>query len=109
MNITYRSSYIPNIQQAIDCALPQKLVHLKFFLKDNKFTYLLEGVNYNRNLFAGPPRSVSEEDMDNLFGDWAEFHLLESKSPDCELLATKELAKYGEKAEQTLYLITPKL
>lgn len=76
---------------------------------DNNFRYLLEGINYNRNLFAGPPRAVSDDDMKNLFGDWAEYVLLKESSPDCELIATKELAKYGEKAEQTLYLITPRV
>ncbi|XP_037044620.1 thiopurine S-methyltransferase-like [Bradysia coprophila] len=77
--------------------------------KYNKFCYLLEGINFNRSLFAGPPRAVSEEDMASLFGDWAEYVLLKESSPDCELLATKELAKHGEKAEQTLYLITPRV
>lgn len=77
--------------------------------KYNNFRYLLEGINYNRNLFAGPPRAVSDDDMKNLFGDWAEYVLLKESPPDCELIATKELAKHGEKAEQTLYLITPRV
>jgi hypothetical protein len=45
--------------------------------QDHEFRYLLQTVRYDRSKNPGPPKSVSEEDVRNYFGSWADIKEVE--------------------------------
>jgi len=70
------------------------------------FSYLLEGVMYDKSKFPGPPRSVSDEDMQEFYGSWANFQIL-SVQPLMEG-STAFKALNGEGSSRFFH-ITPKV
>jgi len=60
-------------------------------------------VEYDKEKFAGPPRSVSKEDMEPLFADWCNYELLNTDS------LPEESKRFGlDVMFASNYFLTPK-
>jgi len=81
--------------------------NIDFFAEN--FRILLRTVHYDRKrkLSEAGPRSVSEEDMETLFGDWTCIQHLENIPLPVDSIVRKTSIP-GSKCDENVYLLTPK-
>jgi thiopurine S-methyltransferase len=93
----FRTAYKEMIQRSLRVGGDEKSYH--------NFQYLLETVDYNREIFGGPPRAVDAKDMQEYFADWTNVEVVSKTLEKEGSVASKP--DIGE-VYQVVYLMTPK-
>jgi len=65
-------------------------------------------VCYPKELYPGPPRSVDEADMKELYSDWTEIETLEKTSAETSFPVLRNRIVGEHEANVLIYLLTPK-
>ncbi len=80
-------------------------INYSFHITGYPFRYLLETVQYDKEQFPGPPRTVSCDEMNTYFSEWSTAELLSEHPPSENSVLFKELQGQIKMCQ---YIITPK-
>lgn len=96
LDYSFRPAYLDMMKRAIALG------------KQHDFRYLLQSVKFDKNNFAGPPRCVDSQDIDEFYRSWADVTQLESNWVSLEHPCRKVNGYYEDDFFEEFHMIKPK-